>query len=66
MLTRRKTGFVLHTIRLVKRYQFDYYLFGVYSQYTQNNDDGQLKGQSRPSNTRPPTAAVFRSNLEVY
>ena len=57
MLTRRKTGFVLHTIRLVKRYQFNYYLFtinfiythttamvdGVYSQYTQNND-GQLKG----------------------
>ena len=29
MLTRRKTGFVLHTIRLVKRYQFNYYLFTI-------------------------------------
>ena len=39
-----------------------------YSHYTQNKADGQLKGtaQSRPSNTRPATAAVFRSNLEVY
>ena len=29
MLTRRKTGSVLHTIRLVKRYQFNYYLFTI-------------------------------------
>ena len=35
MLTRRKTGFVLHTIRLVKRYQFNYYLFTINFIYTQ-------------------------------
>ena len=35
MLTRRKTGSVLHTIRLVKRYQFNYYLFTINIIYTQ-------------------------------
>ena len=37
MLTRRKTGFVLHTIRLVKRYQFNYYLFAINIVYTQQH-----------------------------
>ena len=36
MLTRRKTGSVLHTIRLVKRYQFNYYLFTINIIYTQH------------------------------